>query len=82
MVALVVERMPVAQRSRPHRITVDIDPDQFAWLAAQRRKDRIRTTERIRALLQLAMKDEQLHQRVLEMADRLREDEASQAEAG
>lgn len=55
------------------RINADIDPAVHAWLTEQRRRDRIRTTERLRALLALCMEDPELNRRVLAKAAELDE---------
>lgn len=57
------------------RINVDIDLELHRWLAEARRRDRLATTERIRALLSLARRDSELSRRVLEEAARLDEEE-------
>lgn len=65
MTALAVQGNPMTPvKNRPHRITFDVSADQYEWITAQRFKDRIATTMRLRALLALAMEDESLAQRV------------------
>ena len=64
-------------RTRPQRINVDVDTEVFAWLSEIRKEDRIATTVRIRALLELAREDPQLRERVIKKARELdEEDEA------
>lgn len=60
----VLEGVTMARRTRPHRITVDLNAETFAWLNAQRGVDHISTSNRIRALISLAREDEDLRARV------------------
>ncbi len=54
----------MARRTRPHRITVDLNAEAFDWLNAQRAIDHINTSDRIRALISLAREDAELMKRV------------------
>lgn len=62
------------QRSRPHRINVDLDADTYKWLAVARRDDRLTTSDRVRALIALSRQDPELRARVVEMATQLEEE--------
>ena len=74
----VLDAIPMARPKR--RINVDIELDLHQWLAEERRRDRLATTERMRALLELARRDPELRRRVLEMAVQLDEEDAARAE--
>lgn len=75
MSALVVLDSMMAKPKR--RINVDVDLDLHAWLAEERRRDRLATTGRLRALLELAREDPELKRRVLEKAAQLDEEDAA-----
>lgn len=64
-------------RTRPQRINVDVDLGLYTWLSEIRRQDRLATTTRIRALLELAREDPELRKRVLEKARQLDDEEES-----
>lgn len=76
MSALVVLDSIMARPKR--RINVDVDLDLHAWLGEERRRDRLATTERLRALLELVREDPELKRRVLEKAAQLDEEDAAQ----
>ena len=76
MTALATQGLPVpTTRSRPHRLNIDVDDDLFEWLGTARREDRLTTSERVRALLELAREDPALRDLVVAKANALAEAE-------
>lgn len=79
MTALVVGGLPpMTQRTRPHRITVDVGAELYSWLTRARIEDRLSTAERIRALLELDREDSHLAGRVIQKAQQIAEEHAEQ----
>ena len=70
MSALAIEDLVILPGHKK-RVNVDLDLETHAWLAQMRRRDRLKTTERLRALLALAREDPDLNRRVLEKAAEL-----------
>lgn len=65
-------------RTRPNRITVDLDDDIYHWLTQARFTDRLTTSDRVRALLELNREDPELTARVLEKSAQLARERADQ----
>lgn len=62
---------PRMARTRPHRLTVDVDSSLYEALSTMRFTDHLSNAERIRALLELANEDQELAQRVVQKASEL-----------
>lgn len=60
------------------RVNLEVSLDLHAWLARARLTDRVSTSDRIRALLELAREDPQLGDRVIAKASQLAEKRAEQ----
>lgn len=52
----------------PHRVSLDLDPDQYQWLRTAAWEAHSSGSDIIRALITLTQADEQLHSRLLENA--------------
>lgn len=70
MSALAIEDLVIMPGPKK-RVNVDLDLETHTWLAEMRRRDRLKTTERLRALLAIAREDPDLNRRVLEKAAEL-----------
>lgn len=59
------------RRTRPRRIVIDISEDQHAWLAEQRRVDRVSSADRLRVLIELCRESEALREQVITKANEI-----------
>lgn len=60
--------MAAPRRTRPHRVATDVSDEQFAWMNAQRLRDRVSSADRLRALIELCREDASLRERVVDKA--------------
>lgn len=77
MTVLAFQGVQVPQRTRPHRITFDVDSDLYAWLGQARVQDRLSTADRIRAALELCRTDTEFAAQVITKATELAQERAS-----
>lgn len=60
-----------AGRTRPHRVTVDFDEVLYEGMVRARLDDHLTNSDRIRALVALALEDSDLSTRVVQKASQL-----------